>query len=132
MTIIMMTGAGADFVMLGGMFAGHDQSGGDMVEKDGKKYKMFYGMSSATAMQRYHGGVNDYRCAKNLVVSNYCKLARSWIKSLCTLFNFYVDIHIGHLKAKLWKLSIEEMLTLLYKIFWVELDQHVPMWVPRN
>merc|ERR1712226_1368076 len=45
-------GAGADFVMAGGMFAGHDQSGGELIEKDGKKYKLFYGMSSSTAMDR--------------------------------------------------------------------------------
>ena len=32
------------------MFAGHDQSGGDVVEENGKKFKLFYGMSSATAM----------------------------------------------------------------------------------
>ena len=56
------TGAGADFVMLGGMFAGHDQSGGEIIERDGKKYKLFYGMSSATAMHK-HSGVKDYRYA---------------------------------------------------------------------
>jgi GMP reductase len=38
-------GAGADFVMSGGMFAGHDESGGELVERDGRKYKLFYGMS---------------------------------------------------------------------------------------
>lgn len=54
-------GAGADFVMLGGMLAGHDESGGEVFEKNGKKVKLFYGMSSATAMQRYHGGVAEYR-----------------------------------------------------------------------
>ena len=37
--------------MAGGMFAGHDQSGGEVVEENGKKFKMFYGMSSATAME---------------------------------------------------------------------------------
>ena len=37
--------------MAGGMFAGHDQSGGELIERDGKKYKLFYGMSSSTAMQ---------------------------------------------------------------------------------
>ncbi len=39
-------GAGADFVMCGGIFAGHEQSGGEVVEKDGKFFKRFYGMSS--------------------------------------------------------------------------------------
>uniref|UniRef100_A0A2R5LID9 GMP reductase n=1 Tax=Ornithodoros turicata TaxID=34597 RepID=A0A2R5LID9_9ACAR len=61
-------GAGADFVMLGGMLAGHDQSGGDIIEKDGKKYKSFYGMSSATAMQKYHGGVAEYRASEGKTV----------------------------------------------------------------
>lgn len=47
--------------MLGGMLAGHDQSGGEVIEKNGKKYKLFYGMSSSTAMKKYQGGVKDYR-----------------------------------------------------------------------
>ena len=54
-------GAGADFVMLGGMFAGHEESGGELIEKDGKKYKQFYGMSSDTAMERYYGDIKNYR-----------------------------------------------------------------------
>ena len=29
-------GAGADFVMLGGMFAGHDEGSGEIIEKDGE------------------------------------------------------------------------------------------------
>ena len=37
-------GAGADFVMAGGMLAGHDQCNGDIVTKpNGKKVKQFYG-----------------------------------------------------------------------------------------
>jgi GMP reductase len=36
-------GGGADFVMLGGMLAGHDENAGDLVERDGKKFKRFYG-----------------------------------------------------------------------------------------
>ena len=54
-------GAGADFVMMGGMLAGHDESGGETIEKNGKKVKLFYGMSSATAMQKHSGGVAEYR-----------------------------------------------------------------------
>ena len=57
-------GGGADFVMLGGMFAGHDESGGDVVERDGKQWKRFYGMSSRLAMDRYSGGVAKYRAAE--------------------------------------------------------------------
>lgn len=55
-------GAGADFVMLGGMLAGHDQSGGEVRHKpDGTKVKLFYGMSSDTAMKKHAGGMAEYR-----------------------------------------------------------------------
>lgn len=61
-------GAGADFVMLGGMLAGHDESGGATIEKDGKAYKQFYGMSSRTAMDKHAGGVADYRASEGKTV----------------------------------------------------------------
>ncbi len=54
--------AGSDFVMLGGMLAGHDESGGELKTKDdGKQYKSFYGMSSAKAMETYFGEVAKHR-----------------------------------------------------------------------
>ena len=61
-------GGGADFVMLGGMFAGHDESGGELIERDSMQYKMFYGMSSVTAMSKYAGGVADYRASEGKCV----------------------------------------------------------------
>ncbi len=61
-------GAGADFVMLGGMLAGHDESGGEVVEKEGQKYKQFYGMRSATAMEKHVGGVAEYRASEGKTV----------------------------------------------------------------
>ncbi|MEC3874121.1 GMP reductase [Chryseobacterium salviniae] len=61
-------GGGADFVMLGGMFAGHDESGGEIVEENGKKYRLFYGMSSKTAMDRHSGGVAEYRASEGKTV----------------------------------------------------------------
>lgn len=61
-------GAGADFVMLGGMLAGHDESGGDLIEEDGRSYRLFYGMSSDTAMTKYHGGVANYRASEGKTV----------------------------------------------------------------
>jgi GMP reductase len=57
-------GAGADFVMLGGMLAGHDESGGELIEKNGERFKQFYGMSSATAMEKHAGGVANYRASE--------------------------------------------------------------------
>lgn len=61
-------GAGADFVMLGGMFAGHNESGGELIEREGKKFKQFYGMSSATAMDKHAGGVANYRSSEGKTV----------------------------------------------------------------
>ncbi len=62
-------GGGADFVMLGGMFAGHDESGGELVEIDGKSFKQFYGMSSKTAMEKHSGGVAEYRASEGKTVN---------------------------------------------------------------
>lgn len=61
-------GGGADFVMLGGMFAGHDESGGQLVQRDGQQYKLFYGMSSSTAMEKHAGGVAEYRASEGKTV----------------------------------------------------------------
>lgn len=61
--------AGADFVMLGGMFAGHDQCAGDLITENGKQFKRFYGMSSAEAMNKYHGKIADYRSAEGKSVN---------------------------------------------------------------
>ena len=61
-------GAGADFVMSGSMFAGHNESGGDLIEEGGKKYKVFYGMSSSNAMNKYSGGVAKYRSSEGKAV----------------------------------------------------------------
>lgn len=57
-------GAGADFVMLGGMLAGHDECGSDIIEVNGVKKMRFYGMSSREAMEKYAGGVAAHRAAE--------------------------------------------------------------------
>ncbi len=61
-------GAGADFVMLGGMLAGHTESGGELFEVKGEKFKQFYGMSSKTAMDKHAGGVAEYRASEGKTV----------------------------------------------------------------
>ena len=62
-------GGGADFVMLGGMLAGHDECDGEIrYERRGTKKvpvgMVFYGMSSETAMKKYAGGVAKYRASE--------------------------------------------------------------------
>jgi GMP reductase len=61
-------GGGADFVMLGGMFAGHDESGGPLVEREGQHFKLYYGMSSDTAMKKHAGKVAEYRASEGKTV----------------------------------------------------------------
>ncbi len=80
--------AGADFVMLGGMLAGHDEGGGEVISKwynseeytqteDGKfianpmvekKFVQFYGMSSKSANDKHFGGLKNYRSSEGRTV----------------------------------------------------------------
>ena len=79
--------AGADFVMLGGMLAGHDEGGGEVITKiyetnevtktdDGffesvyeeKQFVQFYGMSSESANDKHFGGLKDYRSSEGRTV----------------------------------------------------------------
>jgi GMP reductase len=69
---------GADFVMLGGMLAGHDEGGGDIITKkyitdemngngrfiEEKHFVQFYGMSSDAANKKHFGGLKDYRSSE--------------------------------------------------------------------
>lgn len=90
-------GAGADFIMAGGMFAGHDESAGELVEKDGEMFKEFYGMSSDTAMKKHSGGVAKYRASEGKRVllkyrgsiDNTLQDILGGIRSTCT----YVGAH---------------------------------------
>ncbi len=63
--VVKAFAAGADFVMLGGMLAGHDECEGEWVEESGVRAGMkFYGMSSRTALDKYAGGRKDYRACE--------------------------------------------------------------------
>lgn len=52
-------GAGSDFVMIGGEFAGHYENPGEIIEENGVKYKFFYGMSSSYAMKNNYASNNN-------------------------------------------------------------------------
>lgn len=65
-------GGGADFVMCGGVFSGHDENPGEVVVEDGKQYKLFYGMSSQHAMEKHYGKMEKYRSSEGRVIKvNY-------------------------------------------------------------
>lgn len=62
-------GGGADFTMMGGMFAGHTEGGGDIQTDDnGEMSVIFYGMSSDTAMEKHVGSVAKYRSSEGKTV----------------------------------------------------------------
>lgn len=82
-------GAGADFVMIGSAFAGHDEGGG---EQDSEGNIIFYGMSSDTAMMKHSGKVADYRASEGRTVKikyrgpieNTIKEYLGGLRSTCT------------------------------------------------
>ena len=88
-------GAGADFVMMGGQFAGHDQNPGDIIDIDGKRYKQFYGMSSDVAQQTHYGKMEKYRSSEGRVLkipykgdlNNTVLDFLGGIRSTCTYIN---------------------------------------------
>ena len=61
-------------IVVGGMLAGHDQSDGELIERNGQKLKEFYGMSSKTAMEKHVGGVAEYRASEGKAVTVPYKL----------------------------------------------------------
>jgi GMP reductase len=62
-------GGGADFVMAGGVFSGHDENPGDLITNpDGSQSKLFYGMSSSHAMDKHYGGMDNYRASEGRVI----------------------------------------------------------------
>ena len=95
-------GAGADFIMIGGQFSGHDENPGDIIEEDGQKYKLFYGMSSDTAMKKHYGSVASYRSSEGKTVKIKYKGTLSetvmdilgGVRSTCTYINASKIKHI--------------------------------------
>ena len=88
-------GGGADFVMVGGQFAGHDENPGDIIEENGEKFKLFYGMSSEHAMNKHYGKMEKYRSSegKSVLIPYKGKLSDTvddylgGVRSTCTYIN---------------------------------------------
>lgn len=88
-------GGGADFVMCGGIFSGHDENPGEIIEENGKKYKLFYGMSSEHAMIKHYGEKANYRSSEGRVlkveykgsIKNTIEDYLGGLRSCCTYIN---------------------------------------------
>lgn len=61
-------GAGADFVMVGGQFAGHDENPGELIVENDKQFKLFYGMSSEKAQETHYGKMEKYRASEGRIL----------------------------------------------------------------
>ncbi len=58
---------GADFVMLGGMFAGTRPTPGDVhTDAQGSKYKLYRGMASREAQENFMGNMGDWKAAEGV------------------------------------------------------------------
>jgi GMP reductase len=87
--------AGADFVMCGGVFSGHDENPGELIEDGGQAYKLFYGMSSEHAMKKHYGAMEKYRSSEGRVLKVKYKGAlektlldyMGGLRSCCTYIN---------------------------------------------
>tara|TARA_B100000902_G_C27320687_1_gene924235 strand:+ start:1835 stop:2878 length:1044 start_codon:yes stop_codon:yes gene_type:complete len=87
--------AGADFVMMGGELSGHDENPGSVIEENGNKYKLFYGMSSQYAMDNNYNTKKDYRSSEGRVLkikykgplNNTVENYLGGIRSACTYTN---------------------------------------------
>jgi GMP reductase len=100
--VVKAFAGGADFAMLGGMLAGHDEGGGKIITKEyitkevgvteEKSFIQFYGMSSDAANVKHFGGLKDYRSSEGREVlipyrgevSNTIQDILGGIRSSCT------------------------------------------------
>jgi len=114
--------AGADFVMLGGMFSGFDECQGKLMKKNGKQFKRFYGMSSAEAMEKYRGKVAKYRASEGKsidvpyrgTIENAVLDILGGIRSTCT----YVGAaQLKSLSKKTTFIRVTQQLNEVYKPF---------------
>ena len=82
--VVKAFAAGADFVMLGSMLAGHDECEVDWIEENGERVGMrFYGMASQTALDKYAGGKKGYRaCEGKEVVVPYRGAVKETIQEI--------------------------------------------------
>jgi GMP reductase len=95
--IVKAFALGSEFVMCGGMFAGHDECDGEWLTTiDGtKEYFKFYGMSSKKANEKYNGGMKEYRTSEGKElwvkykgpVEHLCLDIKGGLVSACTYTN---------------------------------------------
>ena len=108
-------GAGADFVMCGSLFAGHYESGGDIIEEENGTYKIFYGMSSKKAMVKHSGQMNVYRAEEGKVVKlKYRGLVKDTL-----------DDYLGGLRSTLTYVGAKNIKSLYKNVEFIRVNNQV-------
>ena len=105
--------------MSGGMFSGHEESGGELIEENGKLYKEFYGMSSSTAMDKHSGGVARYKTSegKRVLIPFKGKVENTildilgGIRSACT---YVGSSELKHLSKRTTFIRVTQQLNEIY------------------
>lgn len=65
--MVMALAAGADLLMTGSLFSGHEESPGSLIYQNNKPYKVYRGMASASAQEAFKGNYNSNEGVSALV-----------------------------------------------------------------
>ena len=115
-------GAGADFVMCGGIFAGHEECSGETIEEDDKKYKVFYGMSSSNAMKTHYGSVASYRSSEGKCVK---------IKYRGPIINTIQDM-LGGIRSTMTYVGVKQLVDLYNNCEFIRVNHNVNTIYNKN
>ena len=101
--IVKALAAGADFVMLGSMLAGTDQSPGQIFQSnDGKKYKVYRGMASVEAQQEWRGEARSLEGISTTIPYKGCvvKIIQNLLQNVRSGLSYSGARNITQLQAK--------------------------------
>ena len=101
--IVKALAAGADFVMLGSMLAGTDQSPGEVFQaNDGKKYKVYRGMASVEAQKDWRGEARSLEGISTTIPHKGCvvKIVQDLLQNIRSGLSYSGARNITQLQAK--------------------------------
>lgn len=106
---------GADFIMIGGRFGGHNENPGEIIVENGQQYKIIYGMSSSKAMEKHYGKMENYRTSEGRYVK---------VKYKGCLEETLLD-YLGGLRSACTYLNIQNIETISNNIKFVKVSQQL-------
>lgn len=113
--VVKGLGGGADFIMIGGRFGGHNENPGELIVENGKQYKIIYGMSSSNAMEKHYGKMENYRTSEGRFVK---------VEYKGCLEETLLD-YLGGLRSACTYLNVQNIETISYNIKFVKVSQQL-------